>query len=144
MAGFNWVYKNNQLIRWCQNSLPAGLFVSLLSCFNPFLRVAKERFFTTKPLWINLYEICFPQKYIILPMQSGGIRSAVLLLLFSSKSRPEPADCVFSFREMLRSCPSADGLTLSRPVLLQGIRTQNNKLTGIMKGEFNPVPKTFF
>jgi hypothetical protein len=113
MVGFNWVYKNNQLIRWCQNSLPAILFVSFLSSFKAFLRVVIEVLFAIKTLWINLYEICFPQKYIILPMQSGGIRSAVLLLLFSLKSRPEPAECGFSEIEILRSCPSADGLSLT-------------------------------
>jgi hypothetical protein len=113
MVGFNWVYKNNQLFRWCQHSLPVVFFVSFLSFFNPFLRVVNEISSMVNSLWINLYKICFPQKYIILPMQSGGVRSAILLLLFSLKSRPEPAECGFSEIEILRSCPSSDGFSLT-------------------------------
>jgi len=117
MVGFNWVYKNNHLIRWCNYSLPSDFIVFFSSQSNPYLLSQKRILSTIKTLWISIQEICFPQKYIIKSMQSGGIRPANLQLLFSSKSRPELADCTFSHLGMLRPCPSADGLLLICPVV---------------------------
>ena len=137
MVGFNWVYKNNQLNRWCQYTLPVNLFVSFISFFISSHAV-KQLSSTSNILWINLNGICFPQKYIVLSMQSDGFRPANLQLLFSSKSRPEPAECSFSSFGMLRPCLSADGLPLVYP-FLKGIQLQYNVQTGSTKGEFNPV-----
>jgi hypothetical protein len=117
MEGFNWVYKNIQLFRWCQVTLPASVFDSLLSQFNHSIVNNIQYRFVSNNLWINLFEICFPQKYMFYQMQSGGNYTADLQLLFSSKGSIKPADCILSVKKLYDPSPSVDGLPLICPVL---------------------------
>lgn len=105
MVEFYRVYKNNHEYRWCELTLPVGLFAPFISRFTPAPLNEKQRSHTRNPLWFSLHEICFPQKYMINPMQFGGIRTAILQLLFSSKDSPVPADRCFSPMGIVRTCP---------------------------------------
>ena len=105
MVEFYRVYKNNHEYRWCENPLPVSLFAPFISRFTPAPLHETQRSHTRNPLWFSLYEICFPQKYMINPMQFGGIRTAILQLLFSSKDSPVPADRFFSRWGTIRTCP---------------------------------------
>jgi hypothetical protein len=135
MVGFNWVYKKSKLNRWCINTLPVKFFVPDLSNNNSSIYDRKLCFFRVKSLSINIFEICFPQKYIISSLKSDGIRSATLQLLFSSKSRPKPEDFVFPSWKLYDHAPR--GLPLFCPVV-QGMLTHYKARAGIMKGEFLP------
>ena len=114
MVGVSWVYKFIQLIRWCQLALSSKFILYLSSLYNPSFFTDKSFFSTINTLWINIYEICFPQKYIINSKKSGGIQSAKLQLLFSSKCRLEPAECIFPFGKV--NMRTRLGLFLSCPV----------------------------
>jgi len=132
-VGFNCVYKINQQNRRCQITLPTTVFVFSVSIFNPYNHTAKRLISATKLLWISLFEICFPQKYIKFPIKSDGIRSVILQLLFSSKNRPKPADNVFPYGKLYDHtryglplicpvyCREYEHITTSR----QGLRKEN-------------------
>jgi hypothetical protein len=117
MVGFNWVFKTNELNRMCGFAHPVNFFVSFLPFFNHPTTNGTTPIFNSNLLLISLSEICFPQKYMFYQMHSVGFPFAALLFLFSSKGRPVLADCIFSFMERTRPCPSFDGLPLSRPFM---------------------------
>jgi hypothetical protein len=142
IVGFNWNFKINQFNRWCKSSLPVKLFVLFFSLFNPSIIKEKQLYSTGNTLWIKLYEICFPQKYIIYPMKSVGVRSAILQLLFSAKSRPEPAVCLFPHWGIVRSCPLRVASDL--PCTFRGYEHNTIRMQGLRKENFNPVSKRKF
>lgn len=133
MVGFNWGSKNNQLSRWCNHTLQVVFLFPSYSLFSSSTITSKQFSSTIKALWISIYEICFPQKYIIKAMHSGGIRPANLQLLFSSKRRRKPADCAFfrlgivrpSFRQL------AEGLPLILPCITQGYEYNTTNRQGV-------------
>jgi hypothetical protein len=134
MVGFNWVYKIYQRIRWCKTSTLVTIFVSFVSNFNPYIYTAKRTLSTIKLLWMSLFEICFPQKYINFPIKSGGVRSVILQLLFSSKNGPEPADNVFPYGKLFDH--TRYGLPLFCPVYCREYEHITIRRQGLRKENF--------
>jgi hypothetical protein len=125
---------------WNKNTLSYRFVIAVGLHIKTILKYLIRFISLNKASVFSSFEICFPQKYIFVKMQSVGIQPANLQFLFSSKGGPFPAGCIFQWSEVVRTGLSVDGLPLIGPVVTGNTNTKNQQGD---KGEFTLLNKKF-